>query len=150
MTRVTAAMAARTGAKISGRHSDAEELLAEQLRLASTTVPTREFQFHPTRKWRFDFAWPAYKIAVEVEGGIYPMKQADGTMRVGRHGTAKTFELDAEKYNAAAILGWCVLRVTEKMVKDGRALDAIQAAALAVAERRGIPTRRVPRIDDFD
>ena len=26
----------------------------------------QEFKFHPDRKWRFDFAWPEQKIAIEV------------------------------------------------------------------------------------
>lgn len=29
----------------------------------------REHRFHPTRRWRFDFAWPDEKVALEVEGG---------------------------------------------------------------------------------
>lgn len=31
----------------------------------------REYVFHPKRKWRFDFAWPHIKLAVEVEGGVH-------------------------------------------------------------------------------
>lgn len=30
----------------------------------------KEFQFHPTRRWRFDYAIPAKKVAVEVDGGV--------------------------------------------------------------------------------
>src|ERR1035437_4661972 len=55
--------------------------------------PLREFRFHPERKWRFDFAWPLYQLAVEIEGR-------------GRHQSFGGFEKDAEKYNAAAKLGW--------------------------------------------
>lgn len=46
-----------------------EDLLAFQLR-ASKIACEREFRFHPTRRWRFDFAWQPEKLAVEVEGGI--------------------------------------------------------------------------------
>ena len=28
----------------------------------------REFPFHPTREWRFDFAIPQAHVAIEVEG----------------------------------------------------------------------------------
>ena len=28
-------------------------------------------KFHPTRRWMFDFAWPKYKVAVEVVGGTW-------------------------------------------------------------------------------
>lgn len=81
--------------------------------------PVREYRFHPKRKWRFDFAWPARLVAVEVEGG---------TFSGGRHSRGKGFEADCEKYAEAAILGWRVLRVTTAMVNDGRALALIERA----------------------
>ena len=30
-----------------------------------------EYRFHPVRRWRFDFANPEYKVAIEFEGGIW-------------------------------------------------------------------------------
>src|SRR5215475_3616350 len=39
--------------------------------------PDREFRFHPVRQWRIDFAWPAYRVAIEIDGGIF--------MRDGRY-----------------------------------------------------------------
>lgn len=143
MTRIDADTAARLGADVPrAHHSDPEEMFAGQLRMAGYREAQREFVFHPTRKWRLDFAWPLAKIAVEIEGGIYPMKQKDGTMRPGRHTSPKAFEQDAEKYNAAAVAGWAVLRVTPRMVKDGRALKVLDEALVASAERRGIPRHR--------
>jgi hypothetical protein len=35
------------------------------------------------------------------------------------------FEKDCEKYNAAAILGWCVLRYTKRMLDEGVAMQDI-------------------------
>ena len=32
--------------------------------------PEREFRFCE-RRWRFDFAWPSHKVAVEIDGGIF-------------------------------------------------------------------------------
>ena len=72
--------------------------------------PVREYRFHPERKWRFDFAWPLYQLAVEIEGR-------------GRHQSFGGFEKDAEKYNAAAKLGWRVFRYTPRMVTDGTAIN---------------------------
>jgi very-short-patch-repair endonuclease len=72
--------------------------------------PLREYLFHPTRKWRFDFAFIPSKIAVEVEGR-------------GRHQSFGGFEADAQKYNAAAKLGWTVLRYTPAMVMRGEAIN---------------------------
>lgn len=64
--------------------------------------PVREYRFHPTRKWRFDFAFIDEKVAVEIEGVV---KQG------GRHQTIQGFLKDAEKYEAAHQHGWTVYRV---------------------------------------
>jgi hypothetical protein len=80
--------------------------------------PEREFVFAPDRLWRFDFAWPAHRIAVEVEGG---------TRKMGRHQFHGGFTADCEKYNRAASLGWRVLRYTTEMVTAGMAIDDVRA-----------------------
>lgn len=84
------------------KQSDAEIRMSRALRSQGLRGYRRELQFHPERKWRFDFAWPKHKIAVEVEGGIYSR---------GRHLTPKGFINDCEKYNAAARRGWRVFRI---------------------------------------
>lgn len=76
-----------------------------------------EYEFHPTRKWRFDFAFLRLKIAVEIEGG---------TWVGGRHLQPQAFEDDCEKYAEAAIGGWRLLRVTGHMVEDGRGLILLE------------------------
>ena len=81
-------------------------------------VPVPEFRFHPTRMFRFDFAWPEKKIALEVEGGIWIN---------GRHNRGSGFVRDLEKYNSAAALGWRVVRCTPKEIYS-------QATAKMVAE----------------
>ncbi|RFM30050.1 hypothetical protein [Deminuibacter soli] len=63
----------------------------------------REFRFHQQRKWRFDFALPAFKIGIEYEG----LNSAKS-----RHTTITGFTGDTEKYNTAQALGWRVIRVT--------------------------------------
>ena len=74
----------------------------------------REYRFHPTRRWRFDFAWPKEKLAVEVEGVVW-----QGS---GRHQRASGYQGDCEKYNTALVYGWRVLRVTRPHVENGAAL----------------------------
>lgn len=61
-----------------------------------------EHAFHPGRLWRFDYAWPALKVALEVDGG------AGG---YGRHSRPGGMRKDHEKLNTAAVMGWTVLRV---------------------------------------
>ena len=66
-----------------------------------------EVRFHPSRKWRFDFAHPATQVAIEIEGGAWVR---------GRHTRPQGFIKDCEKYNAAAALGWTVFRLTGDMI----------------------------------
>ena len=99
--------------------SNAERALATLIEWDALPRPVTEYQFHPTRKWRFDFAYPDAKVAIEVEGGSFSG---------GRHTRGAGFEEDCEKYNAAALRGWCVLRVTPRMIEDGRALSWIRRA----------------------
>lgn len=70
------------------------------------------------RDWRFDFAWPELRIALEIEG-------APGR---GRHTNVAGFTEDCHKYNAAALLGWTVYRVTGRMVHDGTAIRLLGRA----------------------
>ena len=100
--------------------SDLEALMAFQLRAHGYTLIDyiEEWQFCQ-RRWRFDFAWPLKKVALEVEGG---------THSGGRHTRGSGFEKDCEKYNEATLQGWRVIRVTGAMVKDGRALQVIERA----------------------
>ncbi len=69
-----------------------------------------EHVFHPTRKWRFDFAILDKKIAIEYEGIFGKGKS--------RHTTVSGYTADAEKYNAAVMEGWKVLRYTAKNYKN--------------------------------
>ncbi len=101
---------------MSKRISAPEEHFAFSLRLHGLNAQ-REHRFHPDRVWRFDFAFPDEKIAVEVEGGSW----VNGAHQRGKH-----FESDCEKYNEAAILGWRVLRVTTDMIKRGQAMNFLK------------------------
>jgi|15BtaG_2_1085339.scaffolds.fasta_scaffold07030_5 hypothetical protein len=66
----------------------------------------QEYKFHPERQWRFDFASTVAMIALEIEGGVYVQ---------GRHSRGAGMEEDMRKYNAAAGLGWKVIRATPQM-----------------------------------
>jgi len=79
----------------------------------------KEYRFHPIRAWRFDYAWPSYMIALDIEGGIWTN---------GRHVRGKGFIGDLSKYNEAAMMGWCVLRVTTAQFKSGEAANLVMLA----------------------
>lgn len=80
-------------------------------------VPMREARFHVARRWRFDFAFPDRLLAIEIEGA---------TWQRGRHNRGSGFEADCEKYNAATILGWKVLRYSTDMVILGDAIRDVE------------------------
>ena len=101
-------------------HSHLEWTLSHQIEADGLPEPEREFKFDPIRRWKADFCWPDHKVLAECEGDTWGGK--------GRHVRGKGFEADCEKYNAAAMAGWIVLRFTESMIEDGRAVAIIKKA----------------------
>lgn len=81
----------------------------------------KEFKFHPTRRWRFDYAIPEHKIAVEVEGGVWTN---------GRHTRPQGFLGDIEKYNTATLMGWRVFRTTPTELVRTATLKMLKQAIL--------------------
>ena len=82
----------------------APDLFLKLLQTKFKTVEVvKEFNFHPHRKWRFDYAFPQKMVAVEVDGGIWTG---------GRHINPAGYINDMEKLNNAASMGWLVLRIT--------------------------------------
>lgn len=100
------------------RTSPLEAEMALQIRAAGLPVPVREHRFHPSRRWRFDFAWPEHMVSLEIDGA---------TWTGGRHTRGSGYHADCEKLNEAAALGWRVFRATSSMVKSGYALRLLEA-----------------------
>ena len=82
-------------------------------------MPLTEHRFHPTRKWRFDYAWEDHRVALEVEGGVWVG---------GRHTSGAGFVKDMEKYNEAACLGWRIIRCQPKELCSSKTVDNIKRA----------------------
>jgi len=76
-----------------------------------------EHKFHPSRKWRVDFANVAMKLAIEIEGGTHSN---------GRHNRAAGFEADSIKYNTLAAMGWTLFRFTGHLVTSGKAIKFVE------------------------
>jgi very-short-patch-repair endonuclease len=66
--------------------------------------------------WRIDFAIPAARLAIELEGGVWTN---------GRHNRGAGFIADCEKYNWLTEHGWRVLRYPADMVYSGAALEQV-------------------------
>lgn len=131
-----------------------DQALLDQLRDAGVPDPEPEYAFAKAmgRNWRFDFAWVAWKIALEIEGGIFggrvinvgegafeyrtirgvkthvPVKAHSIVRLGGRHNTGAGQIADLEKYNTAATLGWAVLRCTTTMVRDRDVVPVVRLA----------------------
>ncbi len=105
------------------KDTDAEIVLWIHLRELGDFRIEREFRFYRPRRWRFDFALPDMRIAIEIEGGVFTQ---------GRHTRGKGFIGDMEKYNEAVRLGWKVLRFTPSQVLDGSAIAFIRKVLEAV------------------
>jgi len=94
--------------------------LLEQIRAADLPDPAREVTFHEARKWRFDFLFTDYAVAVEYDGGVF-----DGDPS---HSSISGILRDIEKINEAQLAGFTVIRVTAQTVENGTALRYIKRA----------------------
>lgn len=77
-------------------------------RSAGLPEPIPEYRFHHARKWRADYCWPIHKVIVEIDGGLFVR---------GRHSRGAGMLADFEKLNAAALLGFAVLRYAPSQIK---------------------------------
>ena len=123
--------------------SELEDKLLEQIRAAGLPEPERHVRtdFITGRRYEADFLWRFDEgntcfrgLAVEVQGGLWmpPARDRRGVIRGRGHANPKSIERDCEKICLAQLDGWLILPVTEKMIRDGRALAWIQEA-LALA-----------------
>jgi len=77
--------------------------------LAGLPEPVPEFAFHPTRKWRMDWAWPLEKVALEIHGGTFVQ---------GAHSRGAFQRIDFEKWSHAAALGWRIVHVIPEQLES--------------------------------
>lgn len=109
--------AEKAAAAAQAARRDGEFRLA--LRKAGIPEPVAEHRFHPVRRHRLDYAWPAVRLGLEVDGGIYT---------AGKHGRGAGIELDQFKTNLAAALGWRVMRTTPRNLTSPGLLALLRRA----------------------
>lgn len=97
-----------------------EKIFYELLKKERLPYPIKEFRFSE-RRWRFDYAFPDSKVALEIEGGVWIN---------GRHTRGQGYINDCEKYNRATILGWKVLRVIPNMLISNDTIQLIKQAII--------------------
>jgi len=138
--RTWAAKAQASAVKVR-RRSTYEQRLGFWLFHAVPKIPPPELE-HPFakaargRNWRLDFAWPDYRVGVEVDGGARlvrwqtnPRTGKPQPVAVGRHGQAS----DYEKMNVAAELGWRILRFNPEMLRHPEVAVATIGRTLTAA-----------------
>lgn len=106
----------QTGRELAERRTMLLLLLLQQV---GVSAPVREWRFDPVRRWRFDLAWPAARVAVEIDGGEWLP-----------HGGRHNADPDREKLNEAAAQGWRVLRFSGRQIDQSafRCVDLIKKA----------------------
>ena len=116
--------------------SEIEETLAFHMKAVGIEFE-RQFKFHPTRNWKADFR--IGKLIVEVEGATYG--------KPGHHQRVDGIDNDCQRQAEMMLAGYHVLRVSGRMVRDGRALNFIErylnpeAAALVTVRENLTPAQ---------
>ncbi len=85
-------------------------------------VPEAEGRVVEGRKWRWDWCWPAYKVALERQGGIWSG---------GKHVRGAGYTNDCEKLNEGTLAGWLVVWATPGHISSGKALAWVERALRA-------------------
>lgn len=83
-------------------------LLIKQACKSNRLTLIEEFRFHDLRRWRSDWFIPELNVLIEYEGlGVGANKS-----RSGGHQTVKGYTANCDKYNAASLAGFKLLRYT--------------------------------------
>lgn len=98
--------------------SHLEDTLAAHIKLLGLPEPIREYVAIPGRRFRWDFAWPNFRLLLEVQGGTWGKGAHSGGVGASR---------DCEKGNLATCAGWRTLAVTTDQIRKGQAVRFLQA-----------------------
>lgn len=100
-----------------------ERLLWQRIEYAGLPLPVLQYHWAKSegRMFRSDGAYPEHKVLLEVQGGIWAEDP-------GRHNRGSGYERDCSRDNLAALLGWKLLRFTERMIKSSEATRTIARA----------------------
>ena len=93
-----------------------------QIEWSGLQIPKVEYQAIPSRRFRWDGAYPEIKLLYEIEGGIWAGH--NGTQ--SGHTSGVGLSRDYEKNNLAVINGWRVLYFTAEMIRNGEAMSLLE------------------------
>ncbi|MEM1113256.1 MAG: hypothetical protein AAGI11_15195 [Pseudomonadota bacterium] len=129
----------------STNRSELEHELARQMASTAIPAPIPQYKFCAQhvgagpgvvsrlrqaglKNWVFDFAWPQFKFAVEVDGGGWVG---------GGHNTGQGSARDKQKGHDATRLGWTVYRCDADLIHSGRSLLLIESRLMDYQARAG-------------
>lgn len=93
---------------------------------------SRQYLFHPVRRWKLDFGWPKVRVGVEIDG------YGPG------HTNAASRRNDCEKQNALILLNWRILRFTANHLTQARIEETIsQVVDLIYWSSNGFPSQTI-------
>src|SRR5262249_3281144 len=115
--------AAKTLASLRGEAKNRAVFLAlcKQHRLPQPEV---EYRISPDRKFRWDFAWPAQRVCLEVQGAVWTG---------GAHGRGSGIIRDQAKANIAAGRSWLCFYTTPKELCTVQTIEMIRLALVVAA-----------------
>lgn len=126
---------ARKAAANQGIETSAFDQVALWAASQSLPEPERNIKFLETRRWKIDFGWERWKIGVEMQGGMHPIRLDDGRVIRGHHARPKDYRNDCDKLFAAQLAGWLLVWCPYDMLRDGgiyKHLGDAFAARLAI------------------
>lgn len=91
--------------------SNREQEFLTKLKFLKIPEPVKQYRIPGKRRFLYDFAYPEYKITVEIQGGTWMRHKSGHTSGVG-------VRRDCEKHNYAILNGWTPLAFTSDMISD--------------------------------
>ena len=84
----------------------------------------KEYQFHESRRWRFDFCYIGIgqKIAIEYQGLNWKGGGNSG------HQSIDGLRNDCAKFTEASLSGWTLILITAETVNNGQAVEWVRRA----------------------
>lgn len=102
-----------------------EQAFATQIKQAGLPEPEREVKLSNEYAYRWDFVWARYRLAVEINGGIW---------NVGGHSTGKGILRDMTKLKLATLAGYRCFQFHADAVEDGSAVNTVERFILNYRE----------------
>jgi hypothetical protein len=95
---------------------------------AKLPIPAREVLVIPNRDYRFDYAWPCAKVAVEQQG-------------FRDHSTRKGLQRDYDKLNLAQAAGWKVFQFTPKQLASVETIEWLRGQLVANEQNDAVASK---------